>query len=405
MIDYDTLIPLARRLRDAGNSYRAIAQKLGVAETAVHKWVNTPDFKPPVRYSDEDKAQWAADADGTRTQAELVTLWGISDAEVQTRMGMLRTNGHPARVKAVSAQRTTAHGRYAELAKDIHDGITSAELATLWGLTVKGAYSVIYRMRDAGFDMSAVAEFGLRTVKAKKHRKRAPVAKPARPKAPKQPRKACPTAWLADCDGTRTMRDLATLWGVSYETARLRVRGAVKAGHEVQVAMGLSGNRQQERSVADIAPWMRELDGTRTSVEVCELWGVTIDTFNKRVRRLRDAGYHPEWASPPRRERAERKPQRPLPKLWPVGSSPAVEPAPIIEEPEHPKPAPYVGIANPPSRWTALGLRNVLDVPWSAFDAGVRVAFGWTLRPETLLEDDDATAIVTLFGVAVRSAA
>jgi hypothetical protein len=47
----------------------------------------------------------------------------------------------------------------------------------------------------------------------------------------------------------------------------------------------------------------------------------------------------------------------------------------------------------------------VLDVPWKAFEAGVRVAFGWTLQPHTLLTDADATAILSTFGVAVRAAA
>jgi hypothetical protein len=196
------------------------------------------------------------------------------------------------------------------------------------------------------------------------------------------------------------MTELADMWGCDVRAVAGRCANLLRCGY-IDAMPAKPGS--EPRPAADLAEWMRAFDGRRTSAEVAAQWGCTLDTFTRRVRRLRDAGYFPEWVTP-RRERAERKRPAPLPPLWPVGSSPAVEPAPI-EEPEHPKPAPYVGLALPPSRWSAVGVCNVLDVPWRAFEAGVRVAFGWTLQPHTLLTDDDATSILSTFGVAVRSAA
>jgi hypothetical protein len=215
-------------------------------------------------------------------------------------------------------------------------------------------------------------------------------------------------AYAAEAE-RHTMAELLDVWGIPLAGVIARCY-SLRTGGFLKVIPAKPPNPavqapERVRPAADLDSWMTALDGTKTSAEVSALWGVAVDTFQRRIRRLRDAGYHPEWASPPRRERAERKPVARLPPLWPRESTPAIAPAPITEEPEHPKPAPYVGIANPPSRWTALGVRNVLDVPWRAFEAGVRVAFGWTLQPHTLLTDEDATSILTLFGVAVRSAA
>ena len=204
-----------------------------------------------------------------------------------------------------------------------------------------------------------------------------------------------------------TMAELLDVWNIPLAGVIARCY-ALRTGGFLKVIPAKPPNPavqapERVRPAADLDSWMTALDGTKTSREVAAMWGVAVDTFQKRIRRLRDAGYHPEWLTPTR-PKAERKRPAPLPPLWPRDSSPAVAELGDIE-PEHPKPAPYVGLALPPSRWCAAGVCSVLGTTWAVFDVAVQAAFGWTLRPETLLTDDDATAILSTFGVAVRSAA
>ena len=480
----------AQSLLAAGLSRYAIAKRLGQPIHRVHRWTApTPDA---------DTARLLEDANGTRTVPELAERWGCSESDVLRELARLRALGHEATASKRNRKTEQALEKYRHLALDIRPESTVPELAALWGITRNAASGLMVQMRKAGLDIPRLS-----------------MAPHNRPEAPR--------LWLADCDGTRTIADLAALWGLSYDSAFARIAKArTDGGVTVQVkpaerpkppgrpkkvaeptpnyaadvtpgrtlndlvilwnlqapaalmrcrhlhaqgkidaipphtpkprnrkpdapkprpayADDVDGRTMTELAdmwgcdvravagrcanllrcghidampakpgpvpppVADYGAWMAALDGTRTALQVCEAWGVTYDTFIRRIRRLRDAGLYPEWVTPPR-ERKERKRPAPLPPLWPVGSSPAVEPAPI-EEPEHPKPAPYVGLALPPSRWSAAGVCNVLDVPWKAFEAGVRVAFGWTLQPHTLLTDADATAILSTFGVAVRAAA
>jgi biotin operon repressor len=435
----------AQSLLAAGLSRYAIAKRLGQPIHRVHRWTApTPDA---------DTARLLEDANGTRTVPELAERWGCSETDVLRELARLRALGHEALASKRNRKTEQALEKYRHLALDIRPDSTVPELAALWGITRNAASGLMVQMRKAGLDIPRLS-----------------MAPHNRPEAPR--------LWLADCDGTRTIADLAALWGLSYDSAFARIAKArtdggvtvrVKAAerpkppgrpkkateptpnYAADVTPGRTADdlaamwgvtlagaigrcthlhrtgqiaampskasrvapppkppRQPKPAaapnpIADYGVWMAALDGTRTALQVCEAWGVTYDTFIRRIRRLRDAGLYPEWVTPPR-ERKERKRPAPLPPLWPVGSSPAVEPAPI-EEPEHPKPAPYVGLALPPSRWSAVGVCSVLGTTWAVFDVAVQAAFGWTLRPETLLEDADAAAILSTFGVAVRSAA